>query len=50
MSYALGLGRGRPHPAGIIALSGFIPTVEASSSTWRRRYRGSRSDTARTTR
>jgi phospholipase/carboxylesterase len=28
MSYALGLGRGRPHPAGIIALSGFIPTVE----------------------
>ena len=29
MSYALGLGGGRPHPAGIIALSGFIPTVEA---------------------
>jgi phospholipase/carboxylesterase len=28
MSYALALGRGRPHPAGIIALSGFIPTVE----------------------
>ena len=28
MSYALGLGRGRPHPAGILALSGFIPTVE----------------------
>ena len=28
MSYALGLGRGRPAPAGIIALSGFIPTVE----------------------
>jgi phospholipase/carboxylesterase len=28
MSYALGLGRGRPRPAGIIALSGFIPTVE----------------------
>jgi phospholipase/carboxylesterase len=27
-SYALGLGRGRPRPAGIIALSGFIPTVE----------------------
>jgi phospholipase/carboxylesterase len=27
MSYALGLGRGRPRPAGIIALSGFIPTV-----------------------
>jgi phospholipase/carboxylesterase len=28
MSYALGLGAGRPAPAGIIALSGFIPTVE----------------------
>jgi phospholipase/carboxylesterase len=28
MSYALGLGRGRPQPAGIIALSGFIPTVD----------------------
>ena len=28
MSYALGLGRGRPAPAGIIALSGFMPTVE----------------------
>jgi phospholipase/carboxylesterase len=28
MSYALALGRGRPRPAGIIALSGFIPTVE----------------------
>ena len=27
MSYALGLGAGRPRPAGIIALSGFIPTV-----------------------
>ena len=27
MSYALGLGRGRPTPAGILALSGFIPTV-----------------------
>jgi phospholipase/carboxylesterase len=27
MSYALGLGRGRPRPAAIIALSGFIPTV-----------------------
>ena len=27
MSYALGLGSGRPTPAGIIALSGFIPTV-----------------------
>ena len=27
MSYALGLGRGRPRPAAIVALSGFIPTV-----------------------
>ena len=27
MSYALGLGPGRPSPAGILALSGFIPTV-----------------------
>ena len=28
MSYALGLGAGRPRPAGVIALSGFMPTVE----------------------
>ncbi len=28
MSYALGLGRTRPRPAAIVALSGFIPTVE----------------------
>jgi phospholipase/carboxylesterase len=28
MSYALGLGPGRPVPAGILALSGFVPTVE----------------------
>jgi phospholipase/carboxylesterase len=28
MSYALGLGAGRPTPAGILGLSGFIPTVE----------------------
>lgn len=27
MSYALGLGPGRPRPAGILAFSGFIPTV-----------------------
>lgn len=27
MAYALGLGPGRPSPAAIIALSGFIPTV-----------------------
>src|SRR5215210_3756020 len=28
MSYALGLGAGRPHPAGIVAMSGFLPKVE----------------------
>lgn len=28
MSYAAGLGAGRPAPAGILALSGFMPTVE----------------------
>jgi len=28
MSHAAGLGRGRPEPAGILALSGFMPTVE----------------------
>jgi phospholipase/carboxylesterase len=28
MSYALGLGAGRPAPAGILAFSGFMPTVE----------------------
>lgn len=28
MSYALGIGRGRPAPAGVLALSGFIPAVE----------------------
>lgn len=28
MSYAVGLGRGRPRPAGILAFSGFIPSVE----------------------
>jgi phospholipase/carboxylesterase len=28
MSYALALGSGRPVPAGILAFSGFIPTVE----------------------
>jgi phospholipase/carboxylesterase len=28
MSYAAGLGKGRPRPAGIMALSGFIPTVD----------------------
>jgi phospholipase/carboxylesterase len=29
MSYALGFDRDRPAPAGILAFSGFIPTVEA---------------------
>jgi phospholipase/carboxylesterase len=28
MSYALGLAGGRPAPAGILAFSGFVPTVE----------------------
>lgn len=28
MSYALGLGAGRPRPAGVMALSGFLPEVE----------------------
>ena len=31
MTYALSLGSGRPRPAGIITLSGFIPTVEGFS-------------------
>jgi phospholipase/carboxylesterase len=28
MAYALGLGEGRPRPAAIVALSGFIPSVD----------------------
>jgi phospholipase/carboxylesterase len=28
MSYSLGLGRDRPPPAGILAFSGFVPTVD----------------------
>jgi phospholipase/carboxylesterase len=28
MTYSLGFGHGRPRPAGLLALSGFIPTVE----------------------
>jgi phospholipase/carboxylesterase len=28
MAYSLGLGAGRPRPAGVLALSGFIPEVE----------------------
>jgi phospholipase/carboxylesterase len=27
MAWAMGLGKGRPRPAGILAMSGFIPTV-----------------------
>jgi phospholipase/carboxylesterase len=28
MTYALGLGAGRPRPAALVALSGFVPTVD----------------------
>jgi phospholipase/carboxylesterase len=28
MAHSLGLGRGRPRPAGILAMSGFVPVVE----------------------
>ena len=31
MSYALGLGRGRPRPSAIVALSGFVPRVPGFS-------------------
>jgi len=31
MAYAIGLGSGRPLPAGILAMSGFIPTVDGWS-------------------
>ncbi len=36
MSYALSLGAERPAPAGVLALSGFIPTVEG----WRPSFAG----------
>jgi phospholipase/carboxylesterase len=36
MSYAVGLGEGRPSPAGILALSGFLPTVDG----WRAELEG----------
>jgi phospholipase/carboxylesterase len=39
MSYALGLGVGRPAPAGILAFSGFIPTVEGWAPELSRRPR-----------
>jgi phospholipase/carboxylesterase len=29
MTYALGLGKGRPRPAALVAMSGFVPTVPA---------------------
>jgi phospholipase/carboxylesterase len=32
MSYAVGLGEGRPVPAGLLAFSGFVPTVEGWSA------------------
>ena len=38
MSYALGLGADRPRPRGILAFSGFLPTVEG----WQRRPRRAR--------
>jgi phospholipase/carboxylesterase len=34
MSYALALGRGRCAPAGLLALSGFVPTVEGFDLEW----------------
>lgn len=34
MAYALALGRGRPSPAGVVAFSGFIPTVEGFEVAW----------------
>ena len=36
MSYAVGLGESRPAPAGIVALSGFVPSVEG----WRHELAG----------
>jgi phospholipase/carboxylesterase len=38
MSYAIGLGEGRPVPAGILAMSGFIPTVPG----WQPSFEGRR--------
>jgi phospholipase/carboxylesterase len=34
MSYGLALGKGRPAPAGLLAFSGFIPTVEGFELEW----------------
>jgi phospholipase/carboxylesterase len=33
MSYSLGLGAGRPTPAGIVAMSGFVPVCRSGSPT-----------------
>ena len=52
MAYALALAGSMPRPAGMIALSGFIPTVEGlARSTWSRAGGcRSRSHTERSTR
>ena len=51
MSYALGLGPDRPAPAGILAFSGFVPTVEGwQPSLATARTRACSSPTAATTR
>lgn len=34
MAYAVGLAEGRPRPAGLIALSGFVPTVPGFGLDW----------------
>jgi phospholipase/carboxylesterase len=39
MSYALGLGPDRPAPGGILAFSGFVPTVEGWQPDLARRQR-----------
>ena len=43
MAWALALGPGRPRPAGILAMSGFIPTVPGLRAPARRPRRASRS-------
>ena len=52
MSYALGLGPDRPAPAGILAFSGFVPTVDGwqPSASPDRTARARSSPTAATTR
>ena len=46
MSYSLGLGAGRPAPAGIMAFSGFIPVVDG----WQPGARRPRATSARSSR